>query len=168
MIPSHFAAGCTCVIQVTIVPMEPDMTPSSLVSRVPTTPSSTAPQSQTARLVPEASTVRDRVTQYPRPTAVLAGIVPAAPTVPTLQPMVDNVPPDTTARQVCYNNGLTLWLIALYYTLMSCSPDFTMGSSECKIWAIIIALVPRFFVPDFCQSCHDVICCDDMTLIYTQ
>ncbi len=70
-------------------------------------------------------------------------------------------------------------LILLYPC--ECSPDFTMGSNESKIRAIIIALVPRFFGSDFLpschdvtccdthfwRSCHDIMCCDIMTLIYT-
>ncbi len=58
--------------------------------------------------------------------------------------------------------------------------DFTMGSKESKIRAIIIELVSWFFGPDFwpscpdgmcCDthllcSCHDGMCCDFMTLIH--
>ncbi len=50
-----------------------------------------------------------------------------------------------------------------YYTPVSCSPDFTVGSNESKIRAIIIALVPWFFGTDFWHSNHDI---SAVTLIF--
>ncbi len=47
--------------------------------------------------------------------------------------------------------------IMTYYTPMLCIPDFTMGSNESKIRAVITASVLRFCGPDFSLGCHVVI-----------
>ncbi len=42
---------------------------------------------------------------------------------------------------------------------VSFSHDFSMGSNESKIRAVIIALVPWILGRDFWRSCHDITCC---------
>ncbi len=58
----------------------------------------------------------------------------------------------------CY--ALHLKSNTIYNTPLLCSPDFTIGSNESKISAIIIVLVPWFCGPEFWPSCHDVTCCE--------